>query len=192
MKRIGVLIESHYDETEYRLFDERLARDGYEVEYLSYLWGQDSLTFDGNDHTSQAVVTRCVTMTDPGGYDAIVLIGGYAMDRLRYSVTLVQGGPNTAPAVEFLRTAVGLMDAGRIKIGTICHALWLFCADDALLDGRRVTCAHNIVCDVEHAGGLVQYDGSQTADVVVDGGLVSAKHPGVTELFIDTLKHELG
>lgn len=191
MRRIGVLIESHYDETEYDLFNEHLVADGYEVEYLSHLWGQESLTFDGNDHTSQAVVTRCVTETDPGAYDAIVLIGGYAMDRLRYQTVLTPGGPSAAPAVEFLRRAVGLMDAGRLKIGTICHSLWLFCADKALLTGRQVTCAHNIVCDVENAGGVVRYDGSQTADIVVDGGLITAKHPGVAELFVDTLKNEL-
>jgi putative intracellular protease/amidase len=191
VRRVGVLIESHYDETEYNLFNEHLVGNGYEVEYLSHLWGQDSLTFDGNDHTSQAVVTRCVTKTDPSEYDAIILIGGYAMDRLRYQDTVTPGAPSTAPAVEFLRTAVGLMDAGRLKVGTICHSLWLFCADKALLTGRRVTCAHNIICDVENAGGVIEYDGSQTADIVIDGGLVSAKHPGVAELFIDTLKREL-
>ncbi|GAB2470644.1 DJ-1/PfpI family protein [Xylanimonas ulmi] len=191
MRRVGVLIESHYDETEFNLFNEHFAVDGYEVEYLSYLWGQDALTFEGNDHTSEVVVTTCVTTVDPGDYDAIVLIGGYAMDRLRYQVEVAPGAANTAPAVEFLRAAIRLMDAGRLKVGTICHSLWLLCADSALLTGRRVTCAHNVVCDVENAGGVIAYDGAQTTDIVIDGGLITAKHPGVTELFIETLKREL-
>jgi putative intracellular protease/amidase len=83
------------------------------------------------------------------------------------------------------------MDKGSLKIGTICHSLWLFCADNSLLKGRRVTCAHNIVCDVENAGGVIQYDDTQTKDIVIDGGLITAKHPGVTELFIKTFKAEI-
>jgi putative intracellular protease/amidase len=187
MKRIGVLIESHYDETEFALFNEYFTAPEYDLEYLSYLWGQDSLTFEGNDHTSTVAVTRCVTTADPAEYDAIILIGGYAMDRLRYQEHPAQGAPNTAPAVQFLRAALDLMDAGQVLVGTICHSLWLLCADPKLLTGRAVTCAHNIIADVENAGGVVIYDGNATADIHVDGGLISAKHPGVTTQFIDTL-----
>jgi len=191
LKKIGVLIEAHYDETEYNLFNDAFSKDGYAIEYLSYLWGQDSLTFDGNDHTSKVVVTKCLTKVDINDYAAIILIGGYATDRLRYQAEITPGKPNSSPAVEFLRKAVALMDNGRLKIGTICHSLWLFCADSSLLKKRRVTCAHNIVCDVENAGGVVMYDGTQTKDIVIDGGLITAKHPGVTEMFIKTLKNEL-
>lgn len=191
MKKIGVLIEAHYDETEYNMFNEAFTKDGYELEYLSYLWGQPNLKFTGNDHTSEVTVNKCVTKVNVADYAAIILIGGYATDRLRYQADITLGKPNASPAVEFLRKAVAEADVGRMKIGTICHSLWLFCADNNLLKGRRVTCAHNIVCDVENAGGVVEYDGTQTKDIVIDGGLITAKHPGVTELFIKTLKEEL-
>src|SRR3712207_7285598 len=49
-----------------------------------------------------------------------------------------------------------------------CHSLWLFCADRDLIEGRQVTCAHNIICDVENAGAEVIYDGDMTADLVID------------------------
>jgi len=188
LKKIGVLIEAHYDETEYSMFNDAFSN----VEYLSYLWGHDSLTFTGNDHSSEVTVDKCVTKVSIEDYDAIILIGGYATDRLRYQAEVIPGHINTAPAVEFLRKAVVQMDAGLLKIGTICHSLWLFCADGALLKGRRVTCAHNVICDVENAGGIVAYEGTETKDIVIDGGLISAKHPGVTEIFIQTLKAELG
>ena len=61
------------------------------------------------------------------------------MDRLRYQATVRPGEPNRAPAVEFLRKAM----AAEVPVGTICHSLWLLCADRALLDGRRVTCAQH-------------------------------------------------
>jgi putative intracellular protease/amidase len=189
MKKIGVLIEAHYDETEFNMFNEAFTKDGYSLDYLSYLWDQDNLTFAGNDHTSEVTVSKCVTKVNAGDYDGIILIGGYATDRLRYQQDI--SVPNNAPAVEFLRKAVALMDGGKMKIGTICHSLWLFCADKSLLNGRRVTCAHNIVCDVENAGGVIQYEGAQTKDVVIDGGLITAKHPGVTEQFINVFKGEI-
>ena len=191
MKKIGVLIEAHYDETEYKMFNEAFTKDGYEIEYLSYLWDQPNLTFTGNDHNSEVTVDKCVTKIDINSYAAIILIGGYATDRLRYQSEIIPGKPNSSPAVEFLRKAAAQMEKGKLKIGTICHSLWLFCADKSLLKGRKVTCAHNIVCDVENAGGIVEYDGAQTKDIVIDGGLITAKHPGVTEVFIQTLKSEL-
>ncbi len=43
--KIGVVIEEHFDETEYRRFNEFFPEHGYEVEYISNLWGQPQLTF---------------------------------------------------------------------------------------------------------------------------------------------------
>ena len=64
-----------------------------------------------------------------------------------------------------------------MKVGTICHSLWLLCADKALLSGRKVTCAHNIICDVENAGGDVQYGDDGTVGSVVDGDLIQQNIP---------------
>lgn len=184
--KIGVLIEDHFDQTEYRAFNSFFPSQGVEVEYLSHLWGQPSLTFGSNPDNGtveeHVTVTAEVETADPADYAGIILIGAYAMDRLRYQTEIA--GPrarNTAPAVEFLRRAVATPG---LPIGTICHALWLFCADPDLLRGRRVTCAHNIVCDVENAGGIVEYDGRSAADLVIDGNLVSARHPDVTDRFM--------
>ena len=38
--KIGVLIEDHFDEIEYREFNQYFPEKGYEVVYLSHLWGQ--------------------------------------------------------------------------------------------------------------------------------------------------------
>ncbi len=190
--KIGVLIEAHFDETEFRRFNEVFPANGYEVVYLSHLWGQPSLTFTGNDFSSQVTVDTELQTEDPRDYRAIILIGGYAMDRLRYQEHPREGEPNRAPAVEFLRRSVAAMDAGDIKMGTICHSLWLFCAAPETLRGRRVTCAHNIMGDVEHAGGTLVYDGDQLAVTVVDRNLITARHPGVVDQFLDVLLAELG
>jgi putative intracellular protease/amidase len=182
--KIAVVVEEHFDETEYHRFNEFFPKQGYEVEYISNLWNQPSLTFNGNDHTAQVTVTvdfKDVKSTD---YLGILLIGGYAMDRLRYQVEVQPGKPNQSPAVEFLREAVQAMDQDRLTIGTICHSLWLFCADPSLIKGRKVTCAHNIICDVENAGGTVVYENGETVASHIDGNLITGKHPGVVEEFM--------
>ena len=182
--KIAIVIEEHFDETEFHRFNDFFPSHGYEVEYVSNLWDQPSLTFKGNDHNAEVRVTVDLTQVKPDDYAGVILIGGYAMDRLRYQTKLRPGQPNRSPAVEFLRQAVRAMDQGRLLIGTICHSMWLFCADPSLLKGRNVTCAHNIVCDVENAGGTVVYENDETATTCIDGNLISGKHPGVVDEFM--------
>jgi protease I len=189
--KIGVLIEAHFDETEFRRFNEVFPAHGYQVEYLTYLWGQDKLTFKGNDFTQEVTVTRDINDVDLANYKAIILIGGYAMDRLRYQEHPQPGQPNQAPAVQFLRKAVERMDDGQLKIGTICHSLWLFCAAPETLEGRKVTCAHNIMGDVQNANGTLVFDSDQLIDTYVDGNLITGRHPGVVEAFMQIFLAEL-
>ena len=189
--KIGVLIEAHFDETEFRRFNEFFPAHGYEVEYITHLWGQDKLTFKGNDFNQEVTVTREVSDVKPADYKAIILIGGYAMDRLRYQEHPEPGRPNRAPAVEFLRRAVKAMNNSNLKIGTICHSLWLFCAAPETLTGRKVTCAHNIMGDVENAGGTLVFYDDQLIDTYVDGNLITGRHPGVVEVFMKTFLEEI-
>ena len=83
------------------------------------------------------------------------------------------------------------MNTPGIKLGTICHSLWLLCADKYLLHGRKVTCSHNIICDVENAGADVQYGNNGTISSFVDGDLISAKHPAYTTELIDLFLKEI-
>jgi hypothetical protein len=184
-KKILVLIEEHYDETEFNVFNSFFPANNVEVDYASYLWGNESLEFEGNDKTSKVKVSLCVSKVNLDDYKGLILIGGYATDRLRYQPKLT-GPKNTAPAVELLRGAVQRMDQGSLAIGTICHSLWLFCADPSLLKGRQVTCAHNIVCDVENAGGHIVVVDGETVETHADGLLITGRHPGAVEAF-DTL-----
>lgn len=189
--KIAVVVEEHFDETEYHRFNDFFPKHGYQVEYISNLWNQPSLTFKGNDHTAEITVSVDFKNVKPTDYAGVILIGGYAMDRLRYQTQIQPGQPNQSPAVQFLRDAVKAMDTDRLKIGTICHSLWLFCADPGLLKGRKVTCAHNITCDVENAGGSVVYENGETVATYIDGNLITGKHPGVVEEFMQTFLENL-
>lgn len=191
--RIGVLIEDHFDLTEFVVFNKFFPTKGYQIVYMSHLWGHLSLRFRANPDddglTGAEVTVTCeVASVDPTQYRGFLLIGAYAMDRLRYQEHPRRGQPNNAPAVAFLRKIARMPG---MKIGTICHSLWLFCADRELLKGRRVTCAHNIICDVENAGGEVVYEGDAAADLVIDGDLISCKHPDNIAQFIEAFIAEL-
>lgn len=190
--KIGVLIEDHFDQTEFREFNKFFPGRGYEVEYISHLWGQSSLHFGGNPDTGQVeehvTVTTEVNDVDPNDYRGIICIGAYAMDRLRYEENPKKGQPNQAPGVVFVRKA---LKTRGLKIGAICHGLWLLCADPELLKGRKVTCAHNIIYDVHNAGGEIIFDGDKSADLVVDGDLITGKHPAVTDKFMETFVSEI-
>lgn len=190
--KIGVLIEDHFDPFEFRDFNRFFPSKGYEVVYLSHLWGQPALHFGSNPEDNEVkervTVTTEVRDLDLSEYRGVIMIGAYASDRLRYQEKVAKGQKNTAPAVVFLRR---VMAAPHLKVGTICHGLWLWCADPDLLRGRRVTCAHNIVRDVENAGGEVVYEGDATAEVVIDGNFITARHPGVNEKFMQAFVEEL-
>lgn len=192
--KIGVIIEDHFDQTEFRFFNSYFPSQGYEVEYISHLWGQPALHFGGNpddgiyDSVEKITVTIEIKDINPDDYKGFICIGAYAMDRLRYQVNVKKGQKNNAPAVDFLRRVI---NHPTIKLGTICHSLWLFCADSDLIKGRKVTCAHNIICDVENAGGDVIYEGNATADLVIDGNLITGNHPGITEKFMKTFVQEI-
>jgi len=189
--KIAVLIEDHFDQTEYRMFNDYFPKHGYDVEYVTHLWGNSELRFGANpdngtveDHVT---VKTEIDNVKPSDYKGIILIGAYAMDRLRYQANPQKGQPNQAPAVRFIRRAMG----EKAPVGTICHSLWLLCADASLLEGRKVTCAHNIVCDVENAGADVVFEGDATADLVIDGNLITAKHPAATQQFMDAFIREI-
>lgn len=189
--KIAVLIEDHFDQTEFRMFNEFFPKHGYEVEYVTHLWGNPELRFGGNPDDGRieehVTVKTEINNVKPSDYKGIILIGAYAMDRLRYQANPKKGEPNQAPAVAFIRRAM----QEKVKVGTICHSLWLLCADASLLKGRKVTGAHNIICDLENAGAEVVFEGDGTADLVIDDNLVTAKHPAVTEQFMEVFIREI-
>lgn len=191
--KIGVLIEEHFDPFEFRRFNEYFPEQGYEVDYLSYLWGQPELHFGSNPEDNivkeRVTVTSDVTKVSPTDYKAIIAIGAYAMDRLRYQEKVKKGQKNNAPAVVFISQA---MAEPNVKVGVICHGLWILSVTD-LLKGRKVSCAHNLISDVENAGAEIIYDeeNEQTADIVIDGNLITGRHPGVVDIFVETIVKEL-
>lgn len=74
--KIGILIEEHFDQNEFRKYNRYFPKQGYEVEYISHLWGNPELYFRGNPENGvikeHITVTTEVNDVDPADYKAII------------------------------------------------------------------------------------------------------------------------
>lgn len=187
-RRVAVLMEQHYDHDEWQGFLNFFPAHGFTVEPVSHLWGQKQLTFHANAVDGivpgSCTVSLEVDSLNPRDFAAVLIVGGYAADRLRYEVHPVPGGDCQSPAARFIS---GAMASPHTIVGTLCHGVWLLTACASLLKQRRLTCASNVLRDVEHAGGNVVFESGTLAPVVVDVDLVTASHPDHLAPFLEQL-----
>ena len=54
--RIAVLVESDFYEPEIFYYGRRFAEEGAEVDFLTRLWGNDSITFSGHEYRAPFTV----------------------------------------------------------------------------------------------------------------------------------------
>lgn len=167
--KIGILIESDYYENEIFYYQLRFKEAGYEVHFLSRLWGNDGITFQGHEFRAPFYCNESFENIDDNAlneYAAIIVPAGMVSDRLRYT-EYIQKLP---PACEFLRR---VFDRKDIVKGIICHGLWLMSPISDLVKGRRMTVHNNLLSDAKNYG-VIYVD----EDVVVDNDLVSARTGG--------------
>jgi len=94
---------------------------------------------------------------EEGDYDAILVPGGWAPDKIRRFPEVI--------------SLIQSMDENEKLIGQICHAGWVLISAKILQD-KKVTSTPGIKDDMENAGAI-WYDEA----VVVDGNLVSSRRP---------------
>lgn len=173
-KKIGILLESDFYEPEIFYYQHRFAEDGGEVHFLTRLWGQPALTFQGHEYRVPFECRESLESIDDAGldeYSGIIVPSGMVADRLRYTEDVEK----LPPAVEFLKRAFARK--GIIK-GIICHGLWLVAPAPELVRGRRLVCHNNLLGDARNMGAIYVNE-----DVVVDGDLVTARTGGHHHLF---------
>jgi protease I len=91
-------------------------------------------------------------------FDAVVIPGGFAPDALRRSETVLD--------------LVRAFDAAGKPVAFICHAGWVPISA-GIIKGRRATSFSAIKDDMVNAGCDFE-----DAPIVVDGNLISSRHPG--------------
>ena len=100
-------------------------------------------------------------------FDALVIPGGYAPDKMRMRHAMV----------DFTRDMV---DAGK-PVAAICHGPSLLISANAL-KGKTLTCWPSIAVDVKNAGGMYV-----DKPVVEDGNLITSRKPDDIPFFNDAI-----
>ncbi|MBT8227806.1 MAG: thiamine biosynthesis protein ThiJ [Dactylosporangium sp.] len=180
--KIGILMESDFYEHEIWYYSYRFPEAGAEVDFLTRLWGQQSLTFTGHEYKAPFTCERSLEDLDDEalhGYSALIVPSAFVADRLRYSEHVTK----PSPATELLRRAFA--DPTIVK-GIICHGLWLAARLPELVRGRRLTCHPNLYGDALNMGATYVDE-----DVVVDGDLVTGRTGAQAGLFARTIIEQL-
>ena len=87
-KKVAILMEADFYEPEIFYYQRRFPEDGIEVNFLTRLWGQSSLSFKGHEyHLPMDVSGSFESMSDEelASYSAIIVPAGMVSDRLRYT-----------------------------------------------------------------------------------------------------------
>jgi protease I len=151
-KRLIALVEHDFEDLEHWYPVLRLREEGAEVVVAGL--GADVYT---GKYGLPAETDANVDALDMADFDGILVVGGWAPDKLRRSEKVL----------ELVREADG---AGKL-LGVICHGGWVP-ASAGILKGRTMTCTPGIKDDVMNAGATYLDE-----PVVVDGNLVTARRP---------------
>lgn len=176
--KIAVLMESDFYEPEILYYARRFPEEGAEVHFLSRLWGEKEMTFQGHEHRMPFTVTESFEDVDEFAlkeFSAVIVPSGMVADRLRYT----EDPDRLPPAARFLRRAFA--DPAILK-GVICHGMWLAAPVPGLVRGRRAVVHNNLLGDLRNMGGSYV-----DQDVVVDDDLVTARTGEHCHLFARTI-----
>lgn len=168
-KKIGILLESDFAEYEIFFYQHRFPEEGAEVHFLSRMWNQPSITFQGHEWKVPFECHESFENMDDAtlrSYSAIIVPGGMVSDRLRFTEDVKV----LPPATQFLKRAFA--EPGIVK-GINCHGMWLVALAPELVRGRPVVAHVNLLGDVRNMGAVYT-----DQDVVVDRDLVTGRSAG--------------
>lgn len=152
-KRVIALVSADFEDLELWYPVMRLREEGAEV----HLVGEKANETYMGKYGVPAVSDYEFKDVDPAEYDAILVPGGWAPDKLR----------RYPEVIEMVRH----MDEQQKPIGQICHAGWVLISAK-ILDCRNVTSTPGIKDDMENAGAIWHDEA-----VVIDGHIISSRRP---------------
>lgn len=167
VRRVAMLVEDEFEDAEVTGPVEALRAAGLEVVLVGPIAGRVYTGKRGATVTADLAAGKA-RATD---FDAVVIPGGHAPDRMRMRHAMV----------DLVRDTLA---AGK-PVAAICHGPQLLISVNALR-GRTVTCWPSIAIDVKNAGGLYV-----DKPVVVDGPIITARKPDDIPMFSEAIIHAL-
>lgn len=168
-KKIAVLIADDFEDSEFQKPVDHLRKAGHEVEVLGEEAGK---TCTGKQGEVKVKIDAAISDREPSDYDALLIPGGYAPDKLRMQEA----------AVDFVKRAC----ASGMPVAAVCHGPQLLIEADVVRD-HTVTSWPSVRTDLLNAGAHWV-----DQEVVLDGPLITSRNPGDLEAFSRALLSELG
>ena len=163
-KRVAMFVEDGFEDRELTGPLQALRAAGAAVTLVGPTAGAEFRGKRGEAAVTSEVAAGAARIAD---FDAFVIPGGYAPDKMRMRHAMV----------DLAREA---MDAGK-PVAAICHGPQLLISA-GVLRGRTLTCWPSIAIDVKNAGGLYV-----DKPVVEDGNLITSRKPDDVPMFSDAI-----
>lgn len=168
-KKVAILIENGVEDVEFQIPYKAMKMAGFDV---SVLGSRMNETYKGKQGKLSTVADGTTTEAMASQFDAVVIPGGMAPDKMRTN-------PNT---VRFAKEA---MEQGKL-VAAVCHGPQVLINAD-VLRGKQVTGFNAIRQDMINAGA--EY---HDRPLVVDGNLITSRQPGDLAIFTTALLSRLG
>lgn len=151
-RKIALLVEDLYEDTELWYPYYRMKEEGADVVIV----GPETAAYKSK-YGYPALADMAADAVSADEFDAVIIPGGYAPDRMRRHKAMVK----------LVKDAIG---SGRV-VAAICHGGWMLASADVIRN-RTVTGFFAIRDDLIHAGADYVDE-----EVVVDGGIITSRRP---------------
>jgi protease I len=166
-KRIAVLVEEGFEDVELTDPADLLRSEGAQVVLVGPRAGLECT----GKHGARVVCELGAGSARAQAFDAVVIPGGHAPDRMRMRHAMV----------DLARDAV----AAHKPVAAICHGPQVLISA-GVLRGRTLTCWPSIAVDVTNAGGLYV-----DRPVVDDDGIITSRKPDDVPQFTEAIVQAL-
>src|SRR5436190_13956141 len=163
-RRIALLVENDFEDSELTGPRDALKGAGATVVIVGSTANSE---FKGKKLGTIITSEIAAGAAKPTDFDAVVIPGGYAPDKMRMRHAMV----------DFTRE---MNEAGK-PVAAICHAASMLISANAV-KGKTLTCWPSIAIDVKNAGGMYV-----DKPVVEDGNLITSRKPDDIPFFNDAI-----
>jgi protease I len=168
MAKVAMILGPEFEDAEFRVPYDRLAKSGHEVTVIGTSAGQE---MGGKRGKEKVRAEAAANDRDPTEFDALVLPGGHGPDNIRTDEAVVS----------FIRRFV---DTGK-PVAAVCHGPQLLIEADAVR-GKRMTSWPSVKKDLMNAGADWVDE-----EVVEDGSLITSRNPDDLEAFSTAILERL-
>jgi protease I len=168
MAKVAFVLGDDFEDSEFKVPYDRVREAGHEVTVIGKEAGQEVKGKRGNETFT---IERAPAEVNPAEFDALVVPGGYAPDKLRTDEAVVS----------FVREVF----QARKPVAAICHAGSLLIEAD-VVDGMTLTSWPSIRTDLENAGATWE-----DREVVEHDNLITSRNPDDLDAFCDAILKRL-